>query len=165
MGGQSMNQIKSEQLSIVGNYQSFDHSIAAQNYHLHPPAQQVLAQQSGQLIEQMPSNSQQLAILDHQANYQIQSYQIGNTEIIDPYHHAYVQQYVQQTDANHGGPLPSLSHSHLVNPHVYHNSLINNSNLHHQSQVQIQSDQPVRDGQTVIISNEYSPMTVVTTSL
>lgn len=149
-------QIKSEQLALTGNHQSFDHSIAAQSYHFHhQPAQQVL--QSGQLIES--SNSQQLALLDHQANYPAIQY-IGNTEIIDPYHHAYVQQYVQQTD---GG---SLSHSHLVNPHVYHhNSLLNNGgSLHHQQQ--LQSDPSAREiGQTVIISDEYSPMTVITTGL
>lgn len=150
---------------MAGNHQSFDHSIAAQNY-LHQPTQQVIAQHSNtQLIQEMPANSQQLAMLDHQANYQTIQY-IGNTEIIDPYHHAaYVQQYVQQTDGSHGGSLPSLSHSHLVNPHVYHHNSIINSNLHHQSQQQIQSDQSGRDGQTVIISNDYSPMTVVTTGL
>lgn len=151
----TQHQIKSEQLALAGNHQSFDHSIAAQSYHFHhQPAQQVL--QSGQLIE--PANSQQLALLDHQANYPAIQY-IGNTEIIDPYHHAYVQQYVQQTDGQHGGPLPSLSHSHLVNSHVYHhNSLLNNGGLHQQH-----DPQQARDlGQTVIISDEYSPMTVVT---
>ena len=161
---QNVQQVKNEQRPIVNliNNQQQHHQLnveqqlnTTQNYHI----------QQTQLIEQMPSNTQSLAMLDHQTNYQIH-YLNNNGELIDP-HHAYtVQQYVQQTDNPHT-TLPSLNHSHLVNPHIYHHNSILNSNTIHQSQQQMQNEiNQTNNDQTIALlsNNGYNQMTNVTTS-
>lgn len=163
-------QQSNQQLTIVNNHLHVEHLNTTQAYHIQTQSQ--LIGHSTQLIEQLPTaNTQSLTMLDHhQTNYPIQY--LTNTEVIDP-HHAYVQQYVQQTD-NHT-PLPSLNHPHLLNSHVYHNSIVNNS-IHqqqpnHQPQQHMQQadlNQSNVENQTIALlnnSNEYNPMTIVTTSL